>query len=176
MGGKGEIVALDINHKRLISLEHSSHRLGIDCIQSMVADAGIHPLPLRADSFDRILIDGPCSALGTISGHPDAKWIRKAHDINRLSILQRKIVNNVISLLRKGGKMLYVTCTISKEENDEVVSDLLGKNREMALEDLRNHVPEWGLDLIDEQGFFKTLPHVHGMDGFFGALFVKKVV
>ena len=176
MGGKGEIVALDMNHTRLISLGHSSHRLGIACIQSIVADAGTHPLPLRGDSFDRILIDGPCSALGTISGHPDVKWIKNEHDINRLSLLQKKIVNTAMPLLRKGGKMLYVTCTISKEENDEVVSDLLGKNSEMALEDLRNHVPEWGLDLIDDQGFFKTLPHVHGMDGFFGALFVKRVV
>jgi 16S rRNA (cytosine967-C5)-methyltransferase len=66
-----------------------------------------------------------------------------------------------------------VTCTISREENEDVVRDFLGENREMALEDLRNHVPEWGLDLIDDQGFFKALPHVHGMDGFFGALFVK---
>jgi 16S rRNA (cytosine967-C5)-methyltransferase len=69
--------------------------------------------------------------------------------------------------------MLYVTCTTSREENEEVVADFLDKNREMALMDLRNHVPEWGLPLIDNQGFFRTLPHIHGIDGFFGALFAR---
>jgi 16S rRNA (cytosine967-C5)-methyltransferase len=66
-----------------------------------------------------------------------------------------------------------VTCTLSKEENEDVVWDFLEKNREMALEDLRKRVPKWGLDLMDNRGFLKTLPHVHGMDGFFGALFRK---
>ncbi len=171
MGDKGEIVALDMNHKRLLRLVQSSYRLGMGCIQPMVADAVKHPFPMAGRYFDRILVDGPCSALGTISRHPDAKWIRDEADIRRLSVLQRKILNNAVPLLREGGKILYVTCTISREENEDVVRDFLGENREMALEDLRKSVPDWGLDLIDDQGFFKTLPHVHGMDGFFGALF-----
>ena len=95
-------------------------------------------------------------------------------DLKRLSLLQRKILNQAVPLLRKGGKMLYVTCTISTEENEDVVSDFLEKNKEMALENLKNHVPEWGLDLINNQGFFKAFPDIHGMDGFFGALFTKK--
>ena len=70
--------------------------------------------------------------------------------------------------------MLYVTCTVSREENEGVVSEFLIKNRRMSLEDLRDHAPEWALRFIDNQGFFKTLPHVHGMDGFFAALFSKK--
>jgi 16S rRNA (cytosine967-C5)-methyltransferase len=139
----------------------------------MVADAVKHPFPMTGRYFDRILVDGPCSALGTISRHPDAKWIRDEADIRRLSVLQRKILNHAVPLLREGGKLLYVTCTISREENEDVARDFLEENREMALEDLRKRVPEWGLDLIDDQGFFKTSPHVHGMDGFFGALFSK---
>jgi 16S rRNA (cytosine967-C5)-methyltransferase len=70
--------------------------------------------------------------------------------------------------------MLYVTCTISKEENEEVVEALLDSDSDIVLEDLKDHVPEWGLDLIDDQGFFKTFPHVHNMDGFFAALFSKR--
>ena len=69
--------------------------------------------------------------------------------------------------------MLYVTCTISRDENEEVVRDFLAKNREMTLLDLRNYIPEWGRDLVDKGGFFRTLPHIHDMDGFFGALFSK---
>ena len=176
MEGKGDIVSLDMNHNRLISLAHSSRRLGIDSIQSIVADAGTHPLPMRGNSFDKILIDAPCSALGTISRHPDAKWMRDECDIKRLSILQNRILDNASPFLREGGKLLYVTCTISSEENDEVVSTFLARDRAMVLEDLRHKVPKWGIDLIDDHGFLKTLPHIHGMDGFFAALFVKNMV
>ncbi|OPX34925.1 MAG: 16S rRNA (cytosine(967)-C(5))-methyltransferase [Desulfobacteraceae bacterium 4484_190.2] len=174
MGDKGEIVALDMNYKRLLRLVQSSYRLGMSCIQPMVADAVKHTFPMAGRRyFDRILVDGPCSALGTISRHPDAKWIRGEADIRRLSVLQRKILNNAVPLLREEGKLLYVTCTISREENEDVVRDFLGENRRMVLEDMRKSVPDWGLDLIDDHGFFKTLPHDNGMDGFFGALFVK---
>jgi len=70
--------------------------------------------------------------------------------------------------------MLYVTCTISRQENENVVKSFLEENSGIALENLKDHVPDWGLDLIDDHGFFKTFPHVHGMDGFFGALFTKE--
>jgi 16S rRNA (cytosine967-C5)-methyltransferase len=173
MCGKGEILALDMNHDRLLRLRENSHRLGMGCIQSVVADAVNPPLPMPGRPYDKILIDGPCSALGTISRHPDAKWFRNEQDIKRLSLLQREILNGTAPLLCKGGEILYVTCTVSKEENEEVVFDFLKKNRDMTLMDLRDHVPEWGRALIDTQGFFRSLPHVHGMDGFFGALFTK---
>jgi 16S rRNA (cytosine967-C5)-methyltransferase len=113
--------------------------------------------------------------LGTISKHPDGKWSRQEDDIDRLSILQEKILNGAVPLIRKGGAMLYVTCTISREENEGVVSDFLIKNRGMILEDLKDHAPQWAMQFIDRQGFFKTLPHIHGMDGFFAALFRKQV-
>lgn len=173
MCGKGEILALDMNHDRLLRLKENSHRLGMECIQSVVADAANPPLRMPGRPYDKILIDGPCSALGTISRHPDAKWFRNEQDIKRLSFLQREILNGTAPLLCKGGEILYVTCTVSKEENEEVVFDFLKKNRDMTLMDLREHVPEWGRALIDTQGFFRSLPHVHGMDGFFGALLTK---
>ncbi len=69
--------------------------------------------------------------------------------------------------------MLYLTCTISREENEGVVEGFLERNSEIALENLKSTVPEWGLDLIDDNGFFRTFPHIHGMEGFFGALFTK---
>ena len=69
---------------------------------------------------------------------------------------------------------MYVTCTISREENERVVNDFLERNEEIERVDLRQEVPAWGKDLINEEGFYKTLPHIHNMDGFFGALFVKK--
>jgi len=174
MENNGRVLALDINHGRLVSLFESSRRLGIDCIDPVVADAREDLPSLFPHPFDSILIDGPCSGLGVISKNPDGKWARDESDIERLSILQRKILTGAALLLRRGGKMLYVTCTISREENDGVVSDFLGQDKGMSLVNLKKLVPHWGLDLIDDEGFLRTFPHIHGMDGFFGAMFVKR--
>jgi 16S rRNA (cytosine967-C5)-methyltransferase len=174
MGDKGLILSIDTSHSRLVKLVQSLRRLGIDRVQPVVADAGAHLPSLIDYSFDKILVDGPCSGLGILSRHPDGKWTRGEGDIKRLAGLQKHILMRAAALLRRGGKMLYVTCTISREENEGVVDDFLGGNSGMVLEDLRDHIPEWGIELIDNQGFFRTFPHVHGMDGFFGALFTKK--
>ncbi len=174
MGGKGRIVSLDINHARLIKLLGSSLRLGIGCIHPFVADAGKHLSWLKYRSFDKILVDGPCSGLGVLSRHPDGKWSRDENDIKRLSILQKSIMREAVPVLKKGGKLLYVTCTLSKEENEGVVNGFLKSNKGMCLVNLNEDTPEGVSTFIDDQGFFRTLPHVHGMDGFFAALFYKQ--
>ncbi len=172
-GNRELVVALDISHNRLIKLNESSSRLGIGCISPVVADARDRLSSLFLCLFDKILIDGPCSGLGTLSRHPDGKWTKTEGHINRLAKLQKRLLNQAVPLLRKKGTMLYVTCTISRQENENVVKGFLEENRGIGLENLKEHIPEWGLDLIDDQGFLRTLPHVHGMDGFFGALFRK---
>ncbi len=174
MEGKGRILALDINHNRLIRLLENSKRLGIDCIDPVVADARYNLSFLVSRPFGKILVDGPCSGLGILSRHPDGKWSRGESDIARLSLLQTEILNGAVPLLIKGGKLLYVTCTISREENEDVVNEFLRRNSKMVLENLKDYVPDWSLEFIDDQGFFKTYPHVHGMDGFFAALFEKR--
>ena len=174
VGEKGTVFAVDINHSRLSGLIENMDRLEIANVRPVRADAGKDIASLLRRSFDKILLDVPCSALGTISRHPDGKWARDESDIKRISLLQRKILNSAVPLLAGGGRMLYVTCTISREENEYAARYFLDKNSGMALENLRDHIPEWGLDLVDEGGFFRTLPHVNQMDGFFGALFVKR--
>ena len=173
MGGSGNILALDINRKRLGTLVHNAHRLGIDNIRPIVADASKSLSSTFKFKFDKIMVDAPCSGLGIISRHPDIKWNRDKKDIIRLSFLQKTIMNEAASVIKKGGWILFVTCTISKEENEEIVKDFLDRNSDMSLINLKRHVPDWGLELIDDQGFFRTFPHIHHMDGFFAALFRK---
>ena len=174
MGDRGSILALDMSLRRLVSLAQTSRRLGIHCISPVVADAVGRVSSLIRRRFDRIIVDPPCSALGTISRHPDGKWTRDECDVNRLALLQGKILDQALPLLRSGGRMLYTTCTISREENEAVIEGFLKRNKGTALVDLTQHVPAWGGDLIDENGIFRAFPHVHGMDGFFGALLEKK--
>jgi 16S rRNA (cytosine967-C5)-methyltransferase len=173
MEGKGHIVALDINRQRLIDLDHNAHRLGIDNILPVVADATRSLSSLFNSKFDNVMVDAPCSGLGVISRHPDSKWNRDERDIERLSYLQNSIMDRTPSLVKKGGRIIFVTCTISREENEEVVNAFLDRNRDISLVNLKECVAEYCIELIDDQGFLKTFPHIHSMDGFFAALFTK---
>lgn len=174
MGDEGRVLALDISHRRLISLKENSQRLGLRSINSVVGDASRELSSLCRIKFHKIMIDAPCSGLGVISRHPDGKWNRNEKDILRLAQLQKTIISQAASVLRHGGRMLYVTCTISREENEEVVNHCLKSHGDISLENMKDHVPQWGQDLIDNEGFLRTYPHVHHMDGFFAALFSKR--
>jgi len=173
MGGKGQVIGLDINKVRLTKLIENAERLGIKNIMPVVADGSSPLSSLFGYKFRRVIIDAPCSGLGVISRHPDIKWNRKADDIRRLAALQKAFINGAASVVQKGGELLYVVCTISREENEEVVRDFLERNSDMALVNLKERVPAWCLDLIDDKGFYRTYPHIHKMDGFFAALFRK---
>ena len=172
MGNRGRIVALDTNRDRLVSLAKNAGRLGIHVIRPAVADATAD-LPVLPGSFDRVLVDAPCSGLGVLSRHPDGKWNRDREGINRLALFQAAVLDRAARALKRGGRMLYVTCTISREENDGVVEGFLKGHPAMALENLGDHAPSWAKELIDERGFLRTFPHLHSMDGFFAALFTK---
>jgi 16S rRNA (cytosine967-C5)-methyltransferase len=174
MGDQGEMIALDMNVMRLLRLNENLVRLGINCVSSVGADASRNLSSLFYCLFDRVLIDAPCSGLGVLSRHPDGKWNKSERDIQRLSALQKTIVDRAVSVIRKGGRMLYVACTVTEEENEEVVRHCLETHREISLVNLKEDAPEWARELIDERGFLRTFPHVHSMDGFFGALFVKE--
>jgi len=174
MEDRGRILALDRSPDKLIKLSESSRRLGIHAIEPLVGDASRNLAEMFRMDFDRIMVDGPCSALGIISRHPDVKWNRDETDILRLSSLQRKILSGAVPLLKPGGRMLYVTCTLSRAENEKVAEGFLRDHREMKWIDLRPDTPEWFSELVDDSGFFKSLPHVHGTEGFFGALFEKQ--
>jgi 16S rRNA (cytosine967-C5)-methyltransferase len=173
MGGRGTVVSLDINHHRLINLMEAKRRLGLNPIQPIVADASRPLTPLFRVAFDTILVDAPCSGLGVLSRHPDGKWNKTPDHVLRLSEFQESVLLRAASVLREGGSLLYVTCTISRQENEGVVRRFLEKRQEFRLEHIGERLPSWGKDLVDGEGFLKTLPHVHHMDGFFAALLVR---
>ncbi len=173
MQGRGNVLALDISARRLIDLARNSERLGIHNIDPVVADAAFGLSSLIRCRFDGIMVDAPCSGLGVLSRHPDGKWNRDVKDIKRLARLQKTILKGAASVLKKGGRMLYVTCTISKEENEEVVEDCLERNKDLESINLAYDAPVWARPLVNREGFFQSYPHIHEMDGLFAALFTK---
>lgn len=173
MKDQGLIVALDLDPCRLRSLLANGARLGIQSISPLLADGSRALTGLFRSPFDRVLVDAPCSGLGVIDRRPDIKRVKQAADIPRLARMQGLMLDRTLPLVKEGGRILYTVCTLSREENEGVVEGFLERNQGLRLQNLRKTAPAWAHDLLDENGFYRALPHVHGTEGFFGALFVK---
>lgn len=174
MKGKGTVTSVDTDKKRLNELMKNSRRLGTTGIQTIVADASKPLSGVLPCKYDKVLIDAPCSGLGTVSRHPDIKWNRTEIDIKRISRVQRYILEQSAAVAKKGGLILYVVCTYTREENRTIVDNFLRKAKDFSLLNLKDHIPEWGRNLIDNDGFFRSYPSEHNMDGFFAALIKRE--
>jgi 16S rRNA (cytosine967-C5)-methyltransferase len=172
MKNRGAILALDIKGKKVERLKELSRRMGAAIIECMVGDATRDIGEQYHKKFDRVLVDAPCSGLGTVRRKPEIKWHAGKRDIMTMSALQKKILNTSVRYLKKGGILAYSTCAITREENEEVIRDFLKKNNGFrCMRPSREAIRK----LIDGEGFLRTYPHRDGMDGFFGALLAKEV-
>ena len=115
MGGEGLVVAADLHPGRVRTVMRAAERLGVrDAIATIVAD-GRHPA-VRAEAFDRVLLDAPCSGLGVLRRRPDARWRVEPTDVRDLAALQRVLLAAAADAVRPGGRLVYAVCTLSKEE------------------------------------------------------------
>jgi len=172
MGNAGELLATDNAASKLPLIQESARRLGITIITTRTADllrAGQFP----GETFDRILLDAPCSGLGVIRRNPEAKWRLTLEDIERLAAVQKRMLATAAGLLKPGGTLLYSTCSTSLKENEQVIQDFLSRHPEYVLENLHRHFPATR-DLFTPEGMFRAWPHRHGMDGFFAARLKKQ--
>ncbi len=163
---ESEIVALDMNEKRMRLIEKNRDRLGLRSIHPLHCDF----LEFESnDLFDRILIDAPCSSLGTLRRHPEGKWQKEETAIRFLSDLQLRLLKKGVSLLKKGvkkgGVLVYSVCTFTKEETDEVIDRLLQSEPSLQIEPLSGILPEACAPFITEKGTFLAVPKVFGRDG-----------
>lgn len=171
MENRGEIIALDINAGKIEGLRELSRKFGAKIIKPHTVDATKEMGPSYKEQFDRILVDVPCSALGTLRRNPEIKWNKTAKDIEKFPRLQKKILNHCANYLKRGGTMLYSACTIKEGENEGVVNDFLLANPDFTCV----HPPLYkAWKMTDGKGFFRTFPHRHETDGFFGALLIKE--
>jgi len=151
MRGDGEVVAVERHHGRADALRRTCERLRAqDCVRVDTADAA---QPRDDGPFDAVLVDPPCSGLGTLQGRPDRRWRASADAIAPLAALQREVLVAGAAALRPGGRLLYATCTISQRENEEVVDGFLAARPDFT-----------------QERALQLLPHRDGSDGFFYAL------
>ncbi|MEK6692901.1 MAG: methyltransferase domain-containing protein, partial [Nitrospirota bacterium] len=163
MGNEGEIVALDINDRRLKLLRENIERLGIKIIN--IAKANATQDLSHLGTFDRILVDAPCSDLGVLRRHPEGKWRKKEGIIKEFRRIQSAIIKSVSSLLKQGGKIVYSTCSTEPEEGENVIENFLKENPDFYLDDPSSNLPAG----VMGKGFLRVYPHIHGTDGFFAA-------
>jgi 16S rRNA (cytosine967-C5)-methyltransferase len=161
--GAGLVTSVDARVAGAARIAAEATRLGADAVRVAVADA--RRPPLRDAAFDAVLVDAPCSGLGTLRRHPELRWRRRPEDVPRLAALQRDILAGVARLVRPGGVLVYAVCTLTRHENEDVVRGFLAGHPGFAIEDAAALVP--GALVVD--GFLRTLPHRHGLDGFFAA-------
>jgi 16S rRNA (cytosine967-C5)-methyltransferase len=166
MKNQGEIIAVDKYEGKLHLIKGSLDRLGLRNVTLMAADARETSIP----HADRVLLDAPCTGLGVLSKKPDIRWKRDVSDIIHLSKMQQELIANAATLVKPGGVLVYSTCTLEPEENDEIVKGFLESNRDFTLDDPTPFVKK---DLVSD-GYVRSYPHVHSMDGAFAARLIKR--
>jgi 16S rRNA (cytosine967-C5)-methyltransferase len=174
MNDHGRIIAMDKNKKKLRRMESEMHRLGISIVTTRPHDLN-EPFN-REDykKFDRILLDAPCSGLGVLRRNPDAKWRISEPDLFDHQKRQSKFLDNLADLVKPGGVLVYTVCSTEPEENESVIKDFLNKHSEFAIEKSPDGLTFKARSLITEDGYFKTSPHLHNMDGFF-SIHMKRI-
>jgi len=123
--------------------------------------------------FDRVLVDAPCSGMGTLRRNPDLKWRQQLTDIAELNDLQQRILQSAVKLVKAGGRLIYATCSLLQEENEVMAAKFLAENPDFTLVNAADILKQQKIDL-DTGEYLKLLPHVHQTDGFFAAVFEKK--
>lgn len=165
MANQGKLIALDSRAKRLKLVTENCTRLGINCVEILVADAAEFQIEQKPDC---ILLDAPCSGLGTLGRKVDIRWTRKEVDLVELQVLQRKLISRTAQHLRPGSRFVYSTCSVDIEENEGVIEWFLENNSSFELLPL----PEWLPPTLKSNcgRYMRTFPNKHNCAGAFAAL------
>jgi 16S rRNA (cytosine967-C5)-methyltransferase len=167
MNDKGRVIAIDKYPSKLNFIKSGAERLGLKCIETIAGDSEEISLEVQPDI---VFADVPCSGLGTLSKKPDIKWKREREDITQLAEIQQRILENASKYIKPGGVIVYSTCTIEPEENEDIIMVFLKNHSDFELDPAEKYLPA----SVCEDGFMKTLPHIHKIDGAFAARLVRR--
>ncbi|MFZ6772787.1 RsmB/NOP family class I SAM-dependent RNA methyltransferase [Undibacterium sp. SXout7W] len=174
MRNTGRLYAFDISEKRLAKLKPRLARSGLSNVHPVVIahekDAKIKRL---AAKLDRVLVDAPCSGLGTLRRNPDVKWRQTPEGVAELNVKQASILASASRMVKAGGRLVYATCSILDEENEGIVQAFLAEHPDFALIPVSQVLAEQKIPL--EMGdYLKLYPHIHHTDGFFAAILERQ--
>lgn len=173
MNNEGEVYALDLHEHKVTLIEEQAKRLKLSIIKTKTTDSRAAGEIFAGESFDCILVDAPCTGLGVIRRKPDIKWQKKAEDINSITTIQKEILKAAAPLLKKGGRLVYSTCSIDAAENELVVKNFLEENSDFQLDvSLSERLPKKLQDFCN-RGMVQLLPSDFQTDGFYIASLTK---
>jgi len=181
MRSTGRLYALDTSERRLANLKPRQARSGLSNVHPVWIDSENDAKIKRlAGKIDRVLVDAPCSGMGTLRRNPDIKWRQTPAGILELNQKQMNILASASRLLKPGGRLVYATCSLLPQENQAIAEDFLAKHPDFevvpAAQALKALFPKDQIPLgcSPDNPWWQLWPHIHGTDGFFGAIFEKK--
>ncbi|MBP1208157.1 16S rRNA (cytosine967-C5)-methyltransferase [Duganella sp. 1411] len=174
MRNTGRLYAFDVSEKRLAKLKPRLARSGLSNVHPVqIAHERDAKIKRLAGKIDRVLVDAPCSGLGTLRRNPDVKWRQQPSAIGELQVKQAAILDGAARLLKGGGRLVYATCSFLDDENDFIAKQFLDSHPDFELVPMSKVLAEQKIEL-DMGDYLKLLPHKHQTDGFFAAVFERK--
>ena len=163
---------MDLRDRRVDLLRRTVRATGVANIFIVQADA-LAALPFST-LFDSVLVDAPCSGLGTLRRDPDIRWRRQEEDLAPLAAAQRRMLERAAEVVAPGGRLIYATCSSEPEENEQVAEAFLHASPRFRAVDAHHVHPLLPNAVVDARGHLRTAPDRHGLEGFFGAVFEKR--
>ncbi len=163
VGRDGAVCSCEYRFSRMQRLVENAVRLNLINMFAVVCDGRTLPLSV---SFNKVLIDAPCSGTGVMHRHPDARWVKKKDDFNENARLQSQLLEGVARHVVPGGILVYATCSLEREENEDQIHYFLQRHPEFVVDPAPREIPP---RFIDDAGFLHITPYEHNMDGMFGA-------
>nr|WP_035058214.1 RsmB/NOP family class I SAM-dependent RNA methyltransferase [Andreprevotia chitinilytica] len=174
MGSTGRLYAFDISEKRLANLKPRLARSGLSNVQpQLIASENDQKIKRLAGKMDAVLVDAPCSGLGTLRRNPDLKYRQSAAGVLELNAKQASILASAARLVKTGGRLVYATCSILPSENAAIVDAFLTAHPDFQLVDVRELLAKEKIELPLDGEMLQLLPQKHGMDGFFAAVMTR---
>jgi 16S rRNA (cytosine967-C5)-methyltransferase len=171
MRNTGHILATDISSDKLKRIHPEMRRLGISIVDTQALDLSRPIESSRTETFDRVLLDAPCSGLGVLRRNPDIKWKSSPERIAHCQIRQIDFLGRASQFVKPSGVLVYAVCSMEPEENESVVMAFLSDHSEFTVAQNAIGMSPHIRSLITPEGYLKTFPHLHGMDGFFAVRF-----
>jgi 16S rRNA (cytosine967-C5)-methyltransferase len=175
MNSQGRLYAWDISEKRLTNLKPRLKRSGLSNVQpQLIAHENDNKVKRMAGKIDRVLVDAPCSGLGTLRRNPDLKFRQSVQSVAELNVKQTAILASAARLLKQGGRLVYATCSLLREENQAIVETFLAAHPDFALIPAGEVIKQHHIDL-PMSDYLQLTPQQHNTDGFFAAVLERKV-
>ena len=170
MDDRGRLVASDLHAGRVRLVAKAAAAHGLSIVETLAA--GVEDRVASGETADAVLLDAPCTGTGVLARRADLRWARTPDDLDTLARLQTRLLGAAAALVRPGGRLVYSTCSLEPEENEQQVARFLAAHPDFRLEPPAGRVPD---AFVTPEGFYAALPHVHGTDGAFAARLVRSV-